>query len=864
MASEDESSWRLLFAIALSHGDAVREGRLTHDGWMVFLSSAQLIGTAAGVFPVLLDQLWQRQCLSKEEKLARGEGHEPAMAVAASSLSTSIDDRTPQTSVTSHGTLRSGQTSLAASRTTPPLPSPPHKDESVGFSGFVDMMKVICVRIFQTQRCSRLREEQGAGPGSLGETALVALRQSAEDHVLLAESVEFTAATYLRPFIARSVISASSQVRLHPDQNGWAPHVNRLLTHVVGALFHSAILPLFRRYAVGGRLTEEGYRGFLQAELPAMTPIEEMCALAIFSRGGFADVRPVIAALQPLADTAPDVAPLLAAPTLGLTDFIEALLMQAVVVYADEARYPELRPVTAKVWSFFENVVCRGAVRAAAMCADPYTTGCYRSVPPGLVAVYPAVVPLALCSCLFVEVFNARLQGVPSSASRPSSAPGAVGGPQATPFLTEVECTATPSELPAVPPRRSDGVADGPDVAVQAAATFFETNWSLLERNRDVPLFGGRCAVDEHVVLVAGTAVTVVPTRHASIFQVDLPSTLLLPALYRCAIEVAGDGDAAGARLLFIPYRSLPVELSVSDDAPLLHVSGANKRSSAAEPCAPWGCADVVVTDTAAEQLIQPALVVLLHDQFLSLVPAEDSDGPRITLADVCELCRRLQWCAVSTKQLQELPATCAQAWATYCGYQRLLHPSRAPSASAAAAGPSATLTFTDVLGCLTTLLFLSQGGRLGDVPDVPRRLELAFASVAAPAEPPAAELLATLTAAASDPGTGQVIRDIPYNALRDVPFLMALERKKKQSAETQQRRVALMTALRRHHAAQMPAAVTLPALPENRPKAMRLVSQYGAADPNADFCATMREGAEAVKAHFLLHELAIPEMTKK
>ncbi|CAC9540851.1 conserved hypothetical protein [Leishmania infantum JPCM5] len=868
MPSEDESSWRLLFGIALSHGELLRAGRLSHDGWMVFLSSAQLIGPATGVFPVLLDQLWQRQSLSEGARQAGVNEHDPGPA-SVSSRAFSLSVGSSRMSLISRDFQRSGNITTAPSSSMPRPSSAAHEGESIGFSGFVDMMKVICVRIFQTQRFTRLREGHGNFDEGEGESALRALRESAEDHVLLTESVKYTAATFLRPFISRCVIHASSQMRLHPARNGWALHVNRLVAHVVGALLHTAILPLFRKYAVAGRLSEAGYRAFIRDAFPVLDAVKETCAVAIFYHGGFPDIRPLVKGLQPLAaSVSPELATVVSEPTLGFTDFIEAMLMLTVVVYSDEVRYPAQRPITAKVWSFFEEHVCGRALRGAAMCSDPYVTGRYATVPPGLVAVYPAVAPRLQCPCLFVEVINFQGDNVTGGAVQPPAAQASNKGPPSSLFLTEV--TVAETELSLCSPWDCGANSD---VALQAAATFFATEWSLLERNRCVPLFGRSRASVSHAIMICGAAVEAAPTRCPEILQVPLPDSLQQPTLYQCAVEAAAatavDGvfEEGAVCILFTPFRSLTVELAVSDD----DAATRDKDGESATQTGSWGCADVIATDTPLVQVVPPRLLAPLHTLFVSQTPARSGDDPaasaqpRISLSAVCELCRQLQWCATSYKQQHDLPSLCAQAWTKYGDFQRILHSTVSRHGNTSSVGgalssfteQAALLSFTDLIGCLATVLFLEQGGRLSDVPDVPRRLEFALSSF------PSTFTSATGTASrVPDAGLRSPdIYSIPYNAFRDVPYLTALERKRKQSKEAQERRTALIASLREHHALQIPTPVTLPPLPEDRPCAMRLVSQYGAANPTTVFHAVMRDGAEAIKAHFLQQELAIPEM---
>ncbi|KAG5468817.1 hypothetical protein CUR178_01653 [Leishmania enriettii] len=877
MPSEDESSWRLLFSIALSHGEALRAGRLSYEGWMVFLSSAQLIGITTGVFPLLLNQLWQRHSLREDEQQTRFNECQPG-AISVSSRAFSLSVGSSRTSVTSESGRLSGQTTEARQAFSPRQSNPARDGKSVGFSGFVDMMNVVCVRIFQTWLYTSLRGAHEKRDEGVGESAILALRQSAEDHVLLIESVRYTAEKYLRPFVSRCVIHASSKVRLRPEQNGWALHVNRLLTHIVGALLHTTILPLFRQYAVAGRLTEGGYRSFLRDVLPGLGPVEETCAVAVFRHGGFPDIRPIVKSLQPLAaSTSPELVAMVTDPTLGLTDFIEAMLMLSVVVYADELRYPNQRPVTAKVWSFFEEYVCSRAFHGTAMCPDPYVVGRYAMVSPGIVSVYPAMAPLQQCPSLFVEVINLQRDNAEDGRIFLPTVQSRSDDSQSSPFMTEVAAVGE-----AEPQLCSSGNREAElDVALQPAATFFMTEWSLLERNQCVPLFGRSRGSVSHEVTINGSAAEAVPTECPEILKVPFPHSLQQPTLYRCAVEAvaattAGEsGEEGTVRIQFTPFRSLPVELVVSDD----DTTTVDEGGESAMQCSPWGCADIVVTEAPLVQVVSPCLLARLYTLFLSQTPASrdsvpvTSAPPRISLSEVCELCRQLQWCATSTTQQHGILLLCTRAWTKYCYFQRVLHPvvdrhesastaRRASSAEEGATpsftGQTALLSFTDFIGCLAAVLFHKQGGRLSDVPDVPRRLELALSSLP-PTFTPAAD-----TACSADTGLrASSMCTIPHNALRDVPFFMALERKEQQSKKAQERRAALIESLREYYAMQITSAVTLPPLPEDRPSAMRLVSQYGTVSPTEDFRAVMLEGAEVIRAHFLEQELTIPEMNE-
>lgn len=889
MSSEDESSWRLLFNIALSHGDALHSGQLSWDGWMIFLSSAKLIGTATGVFPVLLEQLWQRQGLS-QGAIQERDTHGGDTAISSSFFldNTSLD-----------------ASNAVATRSV----------EFVEFGGFVDMMKVLCMRIYQTYQFATVRERQGEHT----DAVLVALRRSAEDRVLLTEAVRFAASRYLRPFIAKSTIHATSQVSVRGARNQWALHVNRLVTHVVGALAQGTLVPLYRTYAdaAAGRLTEEGYKAFLRDYLPSLNTIEETCALAIFAHGGFPDVRPLLETASLLSATTSKPSPLLSGLTLGLTDFIDALLMLAVVVSADEERHPKLRPITAKVWTFFERYICNGENGGGtSMCVDPYVSGRYAAMPPGLVCLFPTVAPLLPCPTLLVEVCNATCTAdcgdesvarVPAPATSATHShqrsPASPPGEAKTPFLTEV------SALEVADPQLA---AAETDVAVAAASPFFASQWSLLERNAAVPLFGEGGAATSFQVTVGGTVVRATPTTCPDIWQVGLDALSLGSVrLARCAVEAAplpdseitaasaaaADADAKGedggqyaidgVKLIFTPIRSFPVELvapeSKANGMQAEDCQGPSADGDAAGSVITWGCKDVVLTDTPVTQIVASPLVQQLHRILLSdgheapdaanasssvdvnvdggtaaaatpdPLTASSLQKATFSLSTLCRLCRQLQWGSPSSSNpAADLDARCSQALTRCRLYHRTLHSSGTPNNEEARSPSSVSaqkMSLLEVLVCLALLLLREPSGGLCDLPDVPRRLELALHSAATPADP-AANLVTT------DANT----HILPHNKLRDEPFKLALERKEAQSKASRERRATLVKALQRHHKLQLSSPVTLPPLPESRPNAMQLVSQYGNVDSAADFQRVMQESAETVKAYFIEKELAIPE----
>ncbi|KPA82457.1 hypothetical protein ABB37_03520 [Leptomonas pyrrhocoris] len=871
MSAEDESSWRLLFSIALSHGEALHSRQLTWEAWMVFLSSARLIGTTAGVFPVLLDQLWQRQALFTE-----GAPRRERRSEMFTSSSTLLDE------ASRHASDSTGSVAF------------------VEFGGFVDMMKVLCLRVYQTFQFAHLRAQHGED----GDAVLLALRRCAEDRVLLTEAVRFTASRYLKPFITESTIHTTSRVGLRAARNGWAVHVNRLVTHIVGALAQTTIVPVYRKYAntAVGRMTEEDYCAFLKDYLPGLNTLEETCALAIFTHGGFPDIRPLLKPLLSLAATSADVSLLTSTPTLGLTDFIEALLMLAVVVSADEERHPSLRPITAKVWLFFERYLCCGGTGGSSMCADPYVTGRYAAMPPGLVAVFPNVVALLPCPTLFVEVCNAPCyveegdtssSPPPTSVKQPALSPGSPNSDK-TPFLTEVVAQADTTD--SSPTKPTPLAAPKGNVAMEAASPFFAARWSLLECNADVPFFGEGEALTACQVTVGGTVVNATPTSCPEIWKISLSALSLESVkLNRCAVETTattaglddGGSKSSGSevKLIFTPLRSFPVELVIPEG----DGTGGNARNGgkaeksnrlqnsdgdAAEHLMPWGCKDVVLTDTSVTQLMTASLVsrvrALLDEankaSSTPVAAATADSAPSslqqatVSLASFCEVCRRLRWCGAREKDgATDLEHLCSQALTSCRLYHRLLHASasRRNAAPLPPSDGSQRMSVLEVLGCLSVLLFRDDLCGLRDIPDVPRRLELALHSAISAETTPAT----TATPAADlQAGKKADIRSLPHNKLRDEPFMLALERKELQSAASRERRAALIKAIRDHHTQQMSGPVVLPPLPESRPNAMRLVSQYGNVDPTEDFQRVMLEGAETVKAYFIEKELAIPE----
>lgn len=336
-------NWSLLFDVALSHGDSLREQRLRYCGLMTLLRSAALLGPQTGVYQFLVDALWQLH----------------------------------------------GQPLLSAEGAVATKKSKALSDLAVDFEGFLEIMNVVCVRCYQTQRCTELLDENYPTSD--------AILLSAEDQVKLKESVAFTTRHFFKPLINRCIVSKKMVVSLDSMKNDWTPYTNHFVAHVVASSADSIIFPLFGRYAEGGRLYRAAFERMVSDVFPNFTEIQKKSAESVFSYSGFFGIHHL---MEHCSLDIPEGRAL----ALELDSFAEALLMLGVVAFSNELEYIHHRPITAKVWAVFENYYSKFV--GVKMIDDPTIDNRFAFVLPAISLVFPLSVPLDKVSSFIIGGWN--------------------------------------------------------------------------------------------------------------------------------------------------------------------------------------------------------------------------------------------------------------------------------------------------------------------------------------------------------------------------------------------------------------------------------------------------------------------------
>ncbi|ESL11250.1 hypothetical protein TRSC58_01004 [Trypanosoma rangeli SC58] len=338
-----ECNWVLLFDIALSHGESLRQQRLRYCGLLTLLRSAGLLGPTTGVYQVLLEPLW----------LIYGQPQQPSANDVTTKSDISLQDLT------------------------------------VGFDGFLAIMNIACLRCYQTQRCAELLEEN--------ISALDAVRLSAEDKVRLKDSVVYTGRRYLKPLISRCTVLKRSVVSLNSMKNDWTPYTNQFVTHVMAAASEAIVFPLFRRYADSGRIYRAAFEKMVSDVFPNFTSIQRKSANSIFDYCGFSGIHG-------LMEYSSLELPKGRVAALELDSFAEALLMLGIVAFSDESKYEHHRPFTAKVWSVFEDYYSK--FMNAPMVVDPIVENKYAVILPAISLLFPSPVPIDKTSSFIIGGWN--------------------------------------------------------------------------------------------------------------------------------------------------------------------------------------------------------------------------------------------------------------------------------------------------------------------------------------------------------------------------------------------------------------------------------------------------------------------------
>ncbi|ORC93767.1 uncharacterized protein TM35_000016440 [Trypanosoma theileri] len=351
-----ECNWFLLFDIALSHGESLRRQELSFGGLMTLLRSAGLLGPNTGVYQVLLETLWQYH------------GH-------PSHPTEDFDNNINSTNNIVANKMKNVH------------------ELTVNFDGFIEIMNVVCVRCFQTQRYSELVDESRP----LSEAVVL----SAEDQVKLKESVIFTSRRFFKPLINRSIVLKRMVVSLDSMKNNWTPYTNQLVTHIIASSIDSIVLPLFYRYAENGRVFRPAFEKMIADIFPHFSPVQKKSAVSIFDYREFFGIHNLMKYCRLKLREGVTTA-------LELDSFAEALLMLGIVAFSDEVRYEHHRPLTAKFWSVFEDYYSKFI--GVLMVPDPLFDNKYAVIQPAISLVFPLRVPLDKVSSFIIGGWNLTVE----------------------------------------------------------------------------------------------------------------------------------------------------------------------------------------------------------------------------------------------------------------------------------------------------------------------------------------------------------------------------------------------------------------------------------------------------------------------
>ncbi|KAG8343521.1 hypothetical protein ERJ75_000709000 [Trypanosoma vivax] len=430
-----DCNWRLLFDIALSHGASLKQQNLTYNGFMTLLRSAGVLGSTTGIYQVLLMSLWQRHGHARQQSASDEDKHE-------------LDVH----------------------------------DIHANFDEFITIMGVVCVRCFQSQRCTEMLNESQPPPK--------AIVLSAEDQLKLNESMLYTANRFFRPLIDRCLVTKRTVVSLNSMKNNWTPYTNQLVTHVIAASAETVILPLFGRYAQGGQMYSDAFECMVKDIFTDLTAHQLKCAFAIFNYEGFSGIHQLAEYFVPEYKDKIKVG-------LELHSFAEALLMLGVVAFSDELKLKHYRPFTAKIWSVFEDYYCK--FLGVPMIPDPILENKFVPISPTVSLVFPAEVPLDKVSSFLITGWNLTVQD--SVEEKLDSMRGYP--PRILRIQGEVvdygdeDLVSEEGEEGAVPDKRHQTVSLLPFASSALAARFFEEELNRPSpENYDLPIYGlQRCMV---------------------------------------------------------------------------------------------------------------------------------------------------------------------------------------------------------------------------------------------------------------------------------------------------------------------------------------------------------------------------------
>lgn len=367
--SKIEENWHLLFDIALGYGESLLTQKITYPGFISFLRSTDFLGSKDGVYLVLIEKLWKIHAVFLPTRSNEN---------LFESAFTSVDE-------------------LPVTKVSPSYDF--HRREVLkfgvcGFEGFIDIMKVVCVRSWQCKMCT---DYYVKNQEPLSHSILL----SAEDMVSLEDSVKYVGKKVFKWFIPRNLIQRNTKMVLNPTQNGWTPLTNDIVNHVIGSLLDSVLLPLFRRYSTKGLMFQKDYFNFIDTFFSSFSASQRSASMSVFFCKDFFDVF----SLLQWSRLETGIPELKAGGAITFASFVEVLLMLGIIEFGDEGQFPHYRSITSKVWFIFKDIYCPGAGKVA-MCEDPLFIHQYQSIKPVLSFVFPFVVPWEEVSSILIGGLN--------------------------------------------------------------------------------------------------------------------------------------------------------------------------------------------------------------------------------------------------------------------------------------------------------------------------------------------------------------------------------------------------------------------------------------------------------------------------
>ncbi|EPY42220.1 hypothetical protein AGDE_01703 [Angomonas deanei] len=728
--TESEQSWRLLFDIALSHGESLATSQLTFNGLDNMLRGSKLLGAKCGIYPEYVERLWERY----------------SQPLVVKVVDHSLDDREY---LYTRGTLK--------------------------FSGFSDIMNLLSVRCYQTHLSSKLMKQ---GTEDLKE--IISL--SAESKVNLRESVEYTAKEYLKSYVYAHTVHKRSIIRLRPELNGWPGYIQSVVTHLIASYEASVIVPLFSRFSTqdaanagDGILSKERYLDFLDVVFgDAFTPIQQTSAMAIFDYNQFTRTSDWLDCSMLERNVEFDKALKLSItekgkipPMLSLENFVDVLLLLSVVAFSDTRVFPHHRTICAKVWSLFELYLCP-AVQTEQLAVDPVLTGYYKNVKPAVSFLYPSRVPIEIVSSFLLSGFALQW---PSSGETEESFSAA-----SPPRIINRDLAKAVAQRRAAQDEilRRAYREEEPEmtfsVAERAAKLFsdqFDTSHrakyedpASVEHTSPCALYMNETHIGKYLLC------------DESHVEFEIPPTFRDINGFRIAVNFVEKTEKGTYSFVFTPVDKVTLALRDPND-----------------PRKEYGTTDLVLMSTSVQQMVDLSAVNLLRSVFNEEVNRSKSEeveeaSPKkdesfLTLESFTNVCQTLR--IVNHTSTASASLSCQAAADYYLAAKEAAGDRRGRSS----VDVRQKIHFNTFVCLVVEVILIRTGASANDIPDVSHLLQVALTSYL--------DSLGKNGEGASKRSVMKVEAALPYNGRIDVPYQQSLHRRNGDKTEMDQRREELI-----------------------------------------------------------------------